>query len=92
MADAPSSPSPHSLDAGEIRRECGTVLDWQVEAILATGASSGDLAAAVAWLDGQDDVMGDARRPLTGRAAQVYDILAAGEEPDDEDGGRLPPG
>ena len=74
-----------ALGAAEIRRRCGEILDRQVEAILETGATTEDLAAALAWASGQDDVMGEERRPLTGVAAQVYDILAPGDELDDED-------
>jgi hypothetical protein len=84
MAEPTPAANRVALTADEIRRECGDLLDWQVEAILATGATAADLAAAVAWFDGQDDVMGDERRPLTGVAGQVYDILAAGETLDDE--------
>jgi len=74
-----------AFDAGEIRRQCGDILDWQVEAILESGAGAEDVGAALAWMAGQDDVMGEARRPLAGTAAEVYEILAAGEAFDDED-------
>ena len=90
MAEQMRSARVGALDPAEVRRHCGDILDWQVEAILETGATVEDLNAARAWMDGQDDVMGEERRPLTGTAAQVYDILAAGE-PFDDEGDRLPP-
>jgi hypothetical protein len=34
----------------------------------------------VAWAAGESDVMGAARQPLAGRAAQVYEIIAADSE------------
>jgi hypothetical protein len=89
MAQQMRTPRVVALDAAEIRRRCGDILDRQVEAILETGATAGDLAAALAWASGQDDLPGEERRPLTGVAGQVYDILAPSEELDDED--RRPP-
>jgi hypothetical protein len=72
------------LSVEDVRHVCGDLLDWKVNAILGTNATIGDLEAAVAWLEGEDDVMGEERRPLTGASAQVYDILAADEEFPDE--------
>lgn len=69
-----------------VRRLCGDVVDWKINAIPGTGASYEDLEAAIAWAAGEDDVMGEERRPLTGAATQVYDILAADEEFGDEEG------
>jgi hypothetical protein len=80
-------------DSPRISREdvlhvCGDLTDWKVLAILRTGATIGDLEAAVAWLAGEDDVMGEERRALTGPSAQIYDILAADEEFAGEDRSR----
>jgi hypothetical protein len=74
-----------TLGPEEIRRLCGDILDWQVEAILETGADAEDLTEALAWYGGQDDVMGEERKPLSGAAGRIYDVLQAGEEPDEED-------
>jgi hypothetical protein len=68
------------LDAAEVRRLCGEILDWKVDAIVTSGATHADVAKAVAWLTGESDVMGEARAPLEGKAAIVYDLLAAGED------------
>jgi len=68
------------LTSEEVRRICGDLSDWKVSAILETHATIGDLEAAVAWLVGEDDVMGEERRALSGASARIYDILAADEE------------
>ena len=70
----------------DVRRLCGDILDWKVDAILASGATLSDLEVAIAWLTGENDVMGKQRAPLEGAAASVYDLLARGEDfPGDED-------
>jgi hypothetical protein len=76
-----------TLTAAEVRHLCGEVPDWKVAAIVATGASVGEIETAIAWAAGEDDVMGEARRPLAGTAGAVYDILTADEEYGDEDRG-----
>lgn len=67
----------------DVRHLCGDIADWKIAAILASGADIAQIATAVAWATGQDDVMGKERRPLSGAAAAVYDILAADEEDED---------
>ncbi len=64
----------------DVRRILGEILEWKVDAIVASGATLAELEVAAAWAAGADDVMGDARAPLSGRAAMVYDLIAAGEE------------
>jgi hypothetical protein len=56
----------------------------KLAAIEAAGASLDELDQVAAWLAGQDDAMGELRKPLTGAAAQLYDILTA-DEAEDED-------
>ena len=73
------------LDAAEIRRVAGDILDWQVQAILASGASFEELEEAAAYVAGADDVMGQERKPLSGRVAQIYDILTRDEDWGDEE-------
>ena len=72
------------LSHAEITRICGDLLDGQVQAILATGASLEELEEAVAYASGEDDIMGEERKPLAGRVAQIYDILTRDEAWDDE--------
>ncbi len=77
-----SKPSPLTgrATADDVFRLCGDISDARVAAILATGATLGDLEAAVAWADRESDVMGEARRPLDGRVAEIHEILTEGED------------
>lgn len=75
------------LSGDEVRHFCGDIADWKVSAILAVGASVEEIETAVAWAAGEDDVMGEERRPLSGSAAAVYDVLVADEEFGAEDRG-----
>ena len=58
----------------------GQVNDHRVVEILETDANLEDLEEAATWLADESDVMGEARLPLTGRAGQVYEILARDKE------------
>lgn len=66
-----------------VRQLCGDLLDWKINAILETGADPEELEEAVAWASGEDDVMGEERKKLSGHVADIYDILTADEEPDE---------
>lgn len=68
------------LQPDDVRRLCGEILDWKVDAIMASGATTSDLEVAVAWLSGAEDVMGEEPAPLAGKAALVYDLLVGGED------------
>jgi hypothetical protein len=70
------------LDADEVRRLCGDEPDWKVQAILDSGADIAEVEAAVVWASGQDEAIGP--RSLSGRAAEVYEILTADAAPDEE--------
>lgn len=72
------------LSREEILKIAGNISDAKVAAIEATGATRAQLDAAVAWAAGESDVMGEARRPLSGIVAEVYEILTADETYDDE--------
>ncbi|NNU79431.1 hypothetical protein HMH01_03175 [Halovulum dunhuangense] len=56
-----------------------------VAEILASGATVAELEEVAAYLAGADDVMGDLRRPLTGRAALVHDMLRRQDDDPDAD-------
>lgn len=73
------APEAASITAREIRALCGDVLDWKVAAIEALRPTSGDIATAVGWSQGMDE-LGARGRPLEGLAAQVYEILKADED------------
>lgn len=51
--------------------------DAAVADILALNATQDDFETAVAWAEQESDVMGKQRRPLTGKAAQIADIIMA---------------
>lgn len=72
------------VTAGEVRRLCGEIEDIKVTEIVATGATVQELEEAFACLHGDDSAMAEMQRPLSGRAAQIYDILAPEEEPEEE--------
>ena len=78
MVDDRTAAGRDTLDADELRALCGDLLDWKVEAILALKPTAADVATAVGWASGQDD-LGREGRPLTGLAAQVYDLLLSDE-------------
>ncbi len=68
------------LTHDDLRRLCGDIIDWKLSAIIETGASIEEVEEAVAWASGENDVMGEARKPLSGTVAAVYDILTADDE------------
>ena len=69
--------------ADEVRALCGDILDWKLEAILALKPTAADVAAAVGWACGRDD-LGQEGRPRAGLVAQVYDLLVSDEPVEDE--------
>lgn len=62
------------LSADEVRRECGELSDATVEAIIATGATGADVAAALAWEQRSFEVR-TGEDGLSGPAAEVRRIL-----------------
>ncbi|MFP3943484.1 MAG: hypothetical protein ACLFWF_06310 [Alphaproteobacteria bacterium] len=72
-----------TIGRADIVRLFGDIEDQKIVEILATGASHAELEQAAAYLLHEDDVMGELRRPLTGRAARVYEIVH--REPDEVD-------
>jgi hypothetical protein len=64
--------------------------DVTIAQIIATGATTDELAEALAWM-ANDEPMLNAGRPLaTGRVRELVDILSE-LEPDDDDDGRGAP-
>jgi hypothetical protein len=68
----------------DVTRICGDLPDWKVAAILRIGPTSEELEEAGAWLSGESDLMGKERKKLAGRVGQVWDVVGADEEPDDD--------
>ncbi|WP_374572100.1 hypothetical protein [Phenylobacterium sp.] len=79
MAEQDESPA---AGADEVRHHCGDLVDWKLNAILEAKPTVRDLAAAIAWASGQDEV-GQEGAPLSGVAAEVYDILMSDEDFDE---------
>ena len=76
MAGAHGIARPATL--AEIREMVGDLEAAKLEAILATGATPGQIEEARAWAAGESDVMGgELERPLAGPVAVVYEILAS---------------
>ena len=68
----------------EVRHVAGPLNDDAVAAILRIGPSLEDLEAAVRYALGEGDLVDRAGHPLSGRVAQIYEILSA-EDADEED-------
>lgn len=68
----------------EILEIAGTIEDAKVAAIEALGATRAELEQARAWASGQNDVMGKEHRALSGRIAELFEILTADEDYGDE--------
>lgn len=71
MNDQPKPKLTHD----EVVRECGDIRDSRIVAIIATGANMEELLEAMAYVHGESDVMGEERKPLSGRVAEIYEIL-----------------
>ena len=70
------------LSASEIRSLCGEIDDWKILAISALLPTRNDVETAVAWADRRDEVCEE--QSLTGKSAQIFDILAT-DVPDEEE-------
>ena len=86
----PDSGALQKLDYDRVRQIAGAIEPWQVSAILALGATVGELEAAVAWITVEADhsglhhaAEGDVGRDS--RITAVHEILAADKDTDDDD-------
>lgn len=59
----------------DIVRMVGDLEDSKISTILAMGPTVEELDEAIAWAEAESDVMGELEKPLSGVAAQVYEIL-----------------
>jgi hypothetical protein len=83
--DATPGTKPRPATLAEIRQMVGDLEAAKLEAILATGATPGQIEEAMAWASGESDVMGgELERPLSGPVAAVYEVLASELPPLDE--------
>ena len=85
-ADAtnPDGNDPAVATADTVRSLFRDIPDDTCAAILRLGPTVEDLETVEAYLAGEDDVMGKTGHPLSGVAAEVYELLSAEEA--DEDG------
>lgn len=77
------------LDYASIKQTVGTIEPWKVSAILALGATVGELEQAVAWMTVESDGSGfrhaaDRDVATDSRVAGIYEVLAA-DRAEDED-------
>ena len=72
------------LSRREILDIAGNIEDAKVAAIERSGATIEQLEEAVAWASGLSGVMSKERHPLSGIVANLYELLTADEEFEDE--------
>lgn len=82
------TPTP-KLTPAEVRSVCGNIPDWKVEDIITTGADIRALEEAAAWAAGDDETTPRRHLPPHGLSAQLFEILTAGDEPEDGDTANL---
>jgi len=63
--------------SAEVRQVVGPVTDTTISAILKTEASLEELEIAASYLRGEGSEVDRLGHPLTGKVAQLYDILSA---------------
>ena len=87
MATATGMNGKHGLviSAADVRRLVGPLGDDAVAAILRVGASPDELEIAAHYARGEGDRADRVGHPLSGRAAQVYEILRDEEADAEED-------
>lgn len=69
--------------AEDLQHLLGDIEADQAAEILKLGASYSDIEVALAWADGESDVMGKERQPLSGLAGAVYEIITANIDADE---------
>jgi hypothetical protein len=69
----------------DVAAHFGELTDQQLIDILESGATQNDLAVAAAYIAQEDDAMGEERKPLSGAAAAVYEIVMRDEEHPEEE-------
>jgi hypothetical protein len=80
-SDTVQSDMPASL--GDVKELLGDIAELDAAAIIATGATRAELEQAVYYARGYGDVVDRSGHPLTGAAAQIYEILIADQDEDE---------
>ena len=78
------------LTREDIAKAVGEADDVTVAQIIATGATTDELAEALAWIANDEPMMNSGRPLATGRVRELVDILSELEADDDEDGRGAP--
>ena len=78
------------LTREDVAKAIGGADDVIVAQIIATGATTHELAEALAWMANDEPMMNSGRPLATGRVRELVDILAELEADDDEDGRSAP--
>jgi hypothetical protein len=73
-----SDSEPATLDDG--KRLLGDTDDSKIAEIFAIRPTIWELEQAAIWHRGDGDVLGEPGRPLSGKAARIFEILSADEE------------
>jgi hypothetical protein len=79
-----NSKSVPAISAAEVRHLAGPLNDDAVAAILRVGPSLEELEVAARYVRGEGDLVARAGHPLSGRVGQLYEILSAEEQEEDE--------
>lgn len=85
MTDTTDKPSARPATRSEIIEIAGSLDDEAIAEIEATGATAAEVLEAFTRIDQEDDFSAETFKPLSGRVAQVYDILTADRPVDEED-------
>jgi hypothetical protein len=75
MTDIRSDRGPELLSREEISSLVGDLCDTDIAAIVSLQPSRAELEAALAWAELESYAVGEARRPLNGKIAEIYEIL-----------------
>ena len=79
----PEKHAPPATASGVVRI-VGPLEDDVIASIISTRATEAEVLEAVKWFTADDDLGTEVQRTRTGRVAQVYDILAAEAQDDEE--------
>jgi hypothetical protein len=74
-----------SLTYSEIVRRSGTIDNHKVAEIIYLNPSPDELEVVESYLAGMTNVMGNERRPLSGKAASIYDIVTSDDIDSEEE-------
>jgi len=69
-----------SIDgAAELRRIIGDIDDTKAAFILSLDPTIEEIEVAVAWAEGRGEALGNGEWPLSGKVAEIFEILVADE-------------